>query len=1032
MYNKLETKLDLPSVDKEILDFWDKDDTFKKSVEQRKDAQPFIFFEGPPGLNGMPHIGHSMGRVLKDLVLRYRTMKGYYVERRAGWDTHGLPVEIKAEKDLGIKNKQELEKFGMEAFIDKCKEELNTYEKVWRESSRTIGFWVDLDNAYYTCDENYIESVWWSLKEMFDRGLLVKGYRVAPYCSRCGTSLAEHEVAQGYKKVTDRTLYVKFKAKEESDTYFVAWTTTPWTLPSNVALCVNPEFSYSTIKVGDTKYILATSLVSKLFEEYETISTCKGQKLVGREYEPLFALPQKYYEDKKGWYVTSADFVTLGDGSGIVHIAPAFGEDDYNVGQQYDLPFIQLVDEAGIFKEDTPNYAGMPHRVANDKIIDDLKASGQVVKEEKYSHDYPHCWRCNTPLMYYAREGWFIKMSNFRKELVANNNDVHWYPESAKDGRMGNFLANERDWNLSRDRYWSTPLNIWTCSKCGKTISVGSKKELQELSGHTEDFELHRPYVDKITIPCKCGGEMHRVPQVIDVWYESGAMPFASWHYPFENKDIFEKRQVADFILEGQDQTRGWFHSLQAISTVLFNKNPYKNCIMTGLVLDSKGNKMSKSVGNVVDPIDICNRYGADVFRWFFSSNAFPWQSVAFNEDGLVEVQRKIVGTLWNVYSFFILYANIDNFEGGKKDLSKCKLTTMDRWILSELNTVIADVTEKMDNYNWTQATRQIEDFVDALSNWYIRRSRERFWVDGECDDKTAAFETLYKVLIDVVKMIAPIMPFISEHIYQNLAHKKGSVHLCDYPTVNEKLIDIKLQKEMKEVINIVNLARAVRATTNLKTRQPLARMLVHTANKIDFTDEELGIIADDINVKKIEFITNPEQYLNFELKPQLKTLGPKYGAKLGEIKNWLQSCDTALVVSKLQSGERVKISEDIELALEDVLIYTKSKDTFSADSSYGITVVLDTTLTPELISEGHMREIISKLQNMRKGSGFEVEDKINVLYMADKELCKVIEDNKAEICRVTLANSFKQEENDAPEIDINGMKAKFKLEKVI
>lgn len=1031
MYNKVEAKLNLPDVDKEILDFWDKDNTFKKSVENRKDAKPFVFFEGPPGLNGMPHIGHCMSRVFKDLVLRYKAMKGFYVERRAGWDTHGLPVELKAEKELNIKNKQELEKVGMEDFINKCKEVLNTYEKVWRDTSKTIGFWVDLDNAYMTYKDEYIESVWWSLKQMFNQKLLFKGYRVAPYCPRCGTSLAEHEVAQGYQKVTDKTLFVKFKVKGEENTYFIAWTTTPWTLPSNVALCVNPEFDYSLIKVGDEKYILATQLADKLFEEYETISTFKGSTLVGKEYQPLFTLPEKYYQGNKGWFVTSADYVTLTDGSGIVHIAPAFGEDDYEVGKKFNLPFIQLVDEAGNMKEDIKEYAGLNHRIANDKIIEDLKSQGKVLKVVKYEHDYPHCWRCKTPLMYYAREGWFIKMSDFRSQLVKNNNDVNWYPASAKDGRMGNFLANERDWNLSRDRYWSTPLNIWACDKCGEMISVGSKKELQELSGCNENFELHRPYVDKITIPCKCGHTMHRVPQVIDVWYESGAMPFASLHYPFENQELFKQRQVADFILEGQDQTRGWFHSLQAISTVLFDKTPYKNCVMTGLVLDKNGNKMSKSVGNVIDAVDVCNKFGADAFRWFFASNAVPWQSVPFNEDGLVEVQRKIIGTLWNVYSFFVLYANIDNFEGGKQSLEKCKLTTMDRWVLSKLNSLIKDVTEKMDNYNWTQATRQIEEFVDQLSNWYVRRCRERFWVDGVCEDKTAAFETLYHVLVNVCKLIAPIMPFISEKIYQNLTHNKQSVHLENYPLCDETMIDASLENQMQEVISIVNLARAVRAETNIKTRQPLARMLVHTTGKVKLTQEELAIIADDINVKTVEFIDNPEEYLNFELKPQLKTLGPKYGAKLSEIRNYLQNCNSAQVVKTLQNGGTVSVSDEITLSLEDVLIYTKSKDSFCADSNYGITVVLDTKLTPQLITEGHMREIISKIQNLRKESGFEVEDFIDVVYQADENLTKVIEETKQEICKVTLAKSFEKGTSNGAEIDINGMKAKFSLKKV-
>ncbi len=1030
MYNKVDAKINLPEIDKKILDFWEKDNTFKKSVKQREGQKPFVFFEGPPGLNGMPHIGHCMSRVFKDLVLRYKTMRGYYVERKAGWDTHGLPVELRAESELQIKNKQELEKFGMEKFVDKCKEVLTEYKGVWQETSKKIGFWVDLDNAYYTFHEDYIESVWWSLKQLFDRGLLFKGYRVAPYCSRCGTSLAEHEVAQGYEEVTDKTLFVKFKVKNKENTFFVAWTTTPWTLPSNVALCVNKEADYSLVKANGENYIVATLLASKIFEEFETIKTFKGAELEGKEYEPLYRLPQKYYEDKKGWYVTTGDFVTLDDGSGIVHIAPAFGEDDYNIGKEYDLPFIQLVDEAGKMKTDIVDYSEMPYREANEKIIIDLKNAGKVVKMQKYKHDYPHCWRCHTPLMYYAREGWFIKMSDFRQQLVKNNNKVNWYPANAKDGRMGNFLANERDWNLSRDRYWSTPLPLWVCDKCGKTIAVESKKELVKLSGYKEEFELHRPYVDKVTIPCECGGVMHRVPQVIDVWYESGAMPFASLHYPFENKDIFEKRKVADFILEGQDQTRGWFHSLQAISTVLFDETPYKNCVMTGLVLDKNGNKMSKSLGNVVDPLDITNRFGADSFRWYFASNSVPWQSIPFSEDGLLEVQRKMIGTLWNVYSFFVLYANIDNFKGGQNKLENLKLNLMDKWILSRLNSLIKSVQEKMDDYNWTQATRQIENFVDELSNWYIRRSRERFWVDGICDDKTACFETLYHVLITVTKLIAPVMPFLSEEIFLNLTDNQKSVHLCDYPECDDRFIDLSLESRMQDVTRIVDLARTVRASTNLKTRQPLSRMLIHSPNEINLKEEELNIIKDDINVKKIEFIQNPEEFLTYELKPQLKTLGPKFGARLGEIRSFLQNCNAGEVVQKIQNGEKIEVTEGITLEKDDILIYSHSKPTYSADSKYGLTIVLDTNLTDELICEGHMREIISKIQNMRKESGFEVEDKIIITYSCGDELEKVIEKTKDEIASVVLATEIKKGDADKI-VDINGLELCVKLEKV-
>ncbi len=1033
MYKKVEPKLNLPELDKKILAFWEEKDIFKKSVEGRRNCKPFVFFEGPPGLNGMPHIGHCMNRVFKDIVLRYRTMRGFLVERRAGWDTHGLPVELRAEKDLNIKNKQELEVFGMENFINKCKEMLNIYEKEWRQVSRTIGFWVDMDNAYFTYHENYIESVWWSLKEMFDRGLLVKGYRVAPYCARCGTSLAEHEVSQGYEKVTDRTIYVKFEVKNQPNTFFVAWTTTPWTLPSNVALCVNPERDYSTVDVDGTRYILATTLVPKLFEEFKTIKTVKGKELTGTEYLPLWSDVQKLADGKKGWVVTSADFVTLTDGSGIVHIAPAFGEDDYEVGKTFDLPFIQLVDEAGNFKKEMKEYAGIHHRIANDMIIEDLKKRGAVLRETKYEHDYPHCWRCKSPLMYYAREGWFITMSNFRKELTANNNQVKWYPDNIKDGRMGNFLANERDWNLSRDRYWSTPLNIWVCPKCGKKIAVGSKKELQELSGYKGDFELHRPWVDAVTIPCECGEVMSRVPQVIDVWYESGAMPFAQLHYPFENKEIFKKRQVADFIIEGYDQTRGWFHSLQAISTVLFNKTPYKNCVVNGLVLDKNGNKMSKSLGNAVDAGDICHRFGADSFRWFFASNSMPWQNVSFSEDALLEVQRKVISTLWNVYAFFVLYANIDKFQGGKNPLKELKLSTMDKWILSQLNSLIASVTTKMDEYNWTQSAREIEQFVEGLSNWYVRRCRERFWVDGENEDKTAAFETLYTVLVTVAKLMAPIAPFLAEDIFRNLSKEKESVHLCDFPKVSRGFVDAQLEKQMQDVRTIVDLARAARAGTNLKTRQPLARLLVHSVSKFDLTEEELKIIADDINVKAVEFIRDPEKYLSFQLKPQLKTLGPKYGRRLGEIRQFLESCNTSLVVGKLQRGGKVKVAGDIELGLEDVLVYTESKPSFSAASNFGVTVILDTTLTEQLILEGHMREIISKVQNLRKDCGFEVEDRIEVIFEGDSAIAEIIEKTKDEIARVVLADAIIPGSVSAgvESVDINGTSVKFELKKV-
>lgn len=1031
MFNKVEPKLDLVKIDNEILEFWEKDKTFEKQNELRKNGEPYIFYEGPPGMNGLPHIGHATTRIYKDTILRYQSMNGKKVLRRAGWDTHGLPVEGQAEKELGLANKQEIEKIGVKKFVEKCKEIVNKYENEWKIATKKIGFWVDFDKAYRTCDDNYIESVWWSLKQLFEKGDIYEGYRVSPYCPRCGTSQASHEVAQGYKTVKDKTIYVRFKSKQEENTYFVAWTTTPWTLPSNSALAVNPKIEYSKIKVEDNYYYIATALIKKVFEEFETVKTYKGKELEGQEYEPLFKLPSETLGNLKAYYVVCADYVTITDGTGIVHIAPAFGPDDALVGRNYNLPFINLIDDKGCFTNEIEKYAGKRNIVANLEIIEDLKQSKNVVKEFLYEHEYPHCWRCKTPLIYMPRDSWFIKMTKYRDELVANNNKVDWHPSNVKEGRMGNFLQNVVDWNLSRDRYWGTPLNIWKCEKCGHLHSVGSKQELKELANLKEDVELHKPYIDEVTFNCECGGVMKRVPQVIDCWYDSGSMPFAQWHYPFENQDMFKSQFPADFISEAQDQTRGWFYTLQAISTAIFNQTPYKACVMCGHVNDKNGMKMSKSLGNVVSADELIDKYGADALRFYFCSNSAPWLSKKFNEDDIVEVQRKFISTLWNTYSFFVLYANIDKFDG-KVELKNCSLSLMDKWVLSELNSLIEKVREYMDNLNFTDASREIEIFVEKLSNWYVRRSRERFWVDGENADKTAAFATLYYVLVNVVKLVAPFMPFISDKIYQNLCND-GSVHLSNYPVADKSFINKDLEKQMKDILDIVTLGRAVRAETGVKTRQPLNNMYVHSVNGLSLTNEEIEIIKDDLNIKNFKVIEDAGKYITFELKPQLKTLGPKYGAKLGKIREFLLNVEPNSFVSELKMGKIVKVDDEIELSLDDVLIYPQSKPDFCADVNNGITVVLDVVLTPELIAEGHMREIVSKIQNMRKEFGLEVEDRIDVQYVCDDEIDAVFNQFDNEIKLIVLANSLTKGENGefSRDVDINGHNVKITLKKV-
>lgn len=1038
MYNKVDTKLDLTKVDSQVLEFWEKNDIFKKSVKNREGNPEFVLYDGPPSMTGLPHIGHSIGRTIKDTFCRYKTMKGFHAERKAGWDCHGLPVENRAEKNLGFTSKQDILKYGVDKFIEQCRYVADSNIEQWIPATKKLGYWVDFENRYKTSDNKYIESEWWALKQMFEKGLMYEGYKVVPYCPHCGTGLASHEVAQGYETVKDRTVFAKFKLLDEKNTFMLAWTTTPWTLPSNVALAVNPKIEYSKVEFEGDYYILASALVQNLFEDPKVVDKFLGKSLEFKRYQPLYDVKKFGADQSKGWFVTCADYVTTTDGTGVVHIAPAFGVDDSEVGKKYNLPFVQLIDKNGCFKPELEMYAGKRNTEANALIIDELKARGVVFKELKVEHEYPHCWRCHTPLIYYANNGWFIKMSEYRQKMLKNNDTVNFVPASTREGRMGNFLANAIDWNLSRDRFWATPLNVWRCDECGHMHAIGSIEELKKLGNISGEVDLHRPFVDKVVIKCeKCGATSHRVSQVIDVWFDSGSMPFAQLHYPFENKELFEKQFPADFISEGQDQTRGWFYTLQAISTVLFDKSPYKNCVVNGVLLDSKGKKMSKSLGNVVNPNDLIDKYGCDIMRWYFASNAAPLVMISFNEEKLSEILHKVVGTLWNTYAFYVLYANIDKFDGTVK-LSDCKLSKMDKWILSKLNTLIDQVTKFMDEYNYISATSKIEDFIEILSNWYVRRSRERFWVDGVDQDKTAAFATLYHVLMEVIKLVAPIMPFVSENIYQNLKTKgmQESIHMCDYPVANKKFIDKELEKSMDEVVDIVSLGRAVRAQTLIKNRQPLRHMYVYTKNAQKLGPDMLEIIKDDLNVKEIEFIVDTAQYISFELKPQLKTLGPKYGKLIGGIRDYLANCDSQALVTKLSSNKTHTfkvMGEEVTISYDDVLINTISKPDFKAQSFGGITVILDTTLTPELLEEGMMREIISKLQSMRKEAGFEVEDKINLYFEGDKEIVDVVnkyqQTIKTNVVIKNITNGLGGK--IVKELEVNGKNVKLGIERI-
>ena len=1051
MYNKVSPNLDFVEREKKTEKFWKDNDIFEKSMESRKQGPTYTFYDGPPTANGKPHIGHVLTRVIKDMIPRYRTMKGYMVPRKAGWDTHGLPVELEVEKLLGLNGKEQIEEYGMEPFIKKCKESVWKYKGMWEDFSGTVGFWADMDNPYVTYDDNFIESEWWALKNIWDKKLLYKGFKIVPYCPRCGTPLSSQEVAQGYKSVKERSAIVRFKVVGE-DAYFLAWTTTPWTLPSNVALCVNPNDTYCKVKAADgyTYYMaeaLLDTVLGKLATEdekaYEVLETMKGADLENKEYEPLYdcakAIADK--QRKKGFFVTCDTYVTMSDGTGIVHIAPAFGEDDANVGRNYDLPFVQLVNDKGELTEDTP-YAGLFVKDADPKVLVDLDKRGQLFDAPKFEHDYPHCWRCDTPLIYYARESWFIKMTEVKDKLVANNNTVNWIPKSIGEGRFGNWLENVQDWGISRNRYWGTPLNIWECCDCGCQESIGSRAELAERSGNPDDakVELHRPYIDEVTFKCKeCGGTMKRVPEVIDCWFDSGAMPFAQHHYPFENKDLFEQQFPADFISEAVDQTRGWFYSLMAESTLLFDKAPYKNVIVLGHVQDENGQKMSKSKGNAVDPFEALGQYGADAIRWYFYTNSAPWLPNRFHGKAVQEGQRKFMGTLWNTYAFYVLYAEIDQFDPTKYTLNYDKLSVMDKWLLSKLNTMVKSVDDNLANYRIPEAARALDDFVDDMSNWYVRRSRERFWAKDMPQDKINAYMTLYTALVTVSKAAAPMIPFMTEDIYQNIvknvdATAPESIHLCDFPEVNEAFIDKELEENMENVLEVVVMGRACRNASGIKNRQPIGKMMVKA--EFDLSEFYKEIIEDELNVKTVEFTDDVSAFTSYSFKPQLKTVGPKYGKVLGKIKAALAELDGNKAMAQLNAEGALKFDFDgteVVLEKDDLLIDTAQVEGYVSESDNNITVVLDTNLSPELIEEGFVREIISKIQTMRKEAGFEVMDKIVVNVSKNDSIIKVVTDNLDEIKAEVLANEivFDKIEGYSKEWNINGEKVTLGVEKV-
>ncbi len=1050
MYNKVDTNMNFVDREKAVEAFWRENDIFQKSMDSRKEGETYTFYDGPPTANGKPHIGHVLTRVIKDMIPRYQTMKGKYVPRKAGWDTHGLPVELEVEKLLGLNGKEQIEEYGMEPFIGKCKESVWKYKGMWEDFSNTVGFWVDMDDPYVTYHDDFIESEWWALNEIWNKKLLYKGFKIVPYCPRCGTPLSSQEVAQGYKTVKERSAVVRFKVTGE-DAYFLAWTTTPWTLPSNVALCVNPEDTYCKVKAVDGyTYYMAEALLDKVLgglskEEgvaaYEVLETYKGSELEHKEYEPLFDCAKTVADKqhKKAFFVTCDSYVTMSDGTGIVHIAPAFGEDDANVGRAYDLPFVQFVNEKGELTEETP-FAGLFCKKADKEVLINLETRGQLFDAPNFEHEYPHCWRCDTPLIYYARESWFIKMTAVKDDLIANNKTVNWIPQSIGEGRFGNWLENIQDWGISRNRYWGTPLNIWECEDCGAQESIGSRAALAERTGNPEtaNVELHRPYIDEVTFKCNCGGCMKRVPEVIDCWFDSGAMPFAQHHYPFENKDLFDQQFPAKFISEGVDQTRGWFYSLMAESTLLFNKAPYENVIVLGHVQDEKGQKMSKSKGNTVDPFEALEQYGADAIRWYFYSNSAPWLPNRFSGKAVTEGQRKFMGTLWNTYAFFVLYANIDRFDATKYSLDYDKLTVMDKWLLSKLNTCVKTVDENLGNYRIPEAARALEEFVDDMSNWYVRRSRERFWAKGMEQDKINAYMTLYTALVTVSKAAAPMIPFMTEDIYRNLvcsvdANAPESIHLCDFPAVDESQIDKELEKCMDEVLKIVVMGRACRNNANIKNRQPIGQMYVKAEEVLN--DFYVDIIADELNVKSVAFTEDVSAYTDYQFKPQLRTVGPKYGKFLKQIQTTLAEINGNEAMAQLKvSGQLVlsNISDEVVLTEEDLLITMTQMEGFITEGDNYVTVVLDTTLTPELIEEGFVREIISKIQTMRKEAGFEVMDHIEISYVADEKVAAIFEKYGNDIMSEVLAEDIHAENltGHQKEWNINGEKVTLAVNK--
>ncbi len=1056
MYNPVESNLNFVEREKQVLEFWKENKIFEKSVQKNEGKPEFSFYDGPPTANGKPHIGHILTRVMKDIIPRYKTMKGYHVLRKAGWDTHGLPVELEVEKLLGIDGKQEIEKYGIEPFIKKCKESVFKYTDEWQRMSDRIGYWADMEHPYITYDDNYIESVWWAIRQMADKGLLYKGYKIVPYCPRCGTALSSHEVAQGYKDVEETSVFVKFPVKGMEKTYFLAWTTTPWTLSSNTALCMNGDEDYTRIEVDGEFYILADALIDKVFEgkEYRKIDTKKGKDYEYTEYEPLF--DYKYDFKEKAYFIVNDGYVTLTDGTGIVHIAPAFGEDDGRVGKKYGLPFIQMVDDRGNFKDAVTDMSGVFCKEGDKLVIERLKREGKLFKTMRFTHSYPYCWRCDTPLLYYARSTWFIKVTALKEQLLASNNSVNWMPDTIKTGRMGNFLENVIDWGISRERYWGTPLPIWVCGKCGKIHVIGSKAELREKGGLEHDVELHRPYIDDVKWECECGGTMERTPEVLDCWFDSGSMPFAQWHYPFENKEIFEKVFPADFISEAVDQTRGWFYTLLAVSTMLFGRAPFKNCIVLGHVNDKDGIKMSKHKGNVVDPWTVLDKQGADATRWYFYTASAPWLPSRFSADNVSESQRKFMGTLWNTYAFFVLYADIDKFNPMEHKLEDQELTVMDKWILSGLNTLIKTVDEGLNEYKITETSRAIASFVDNLSNWYVRRSRDRFWGKDMTKNKEAAYTTLYTVLATLSKVIAPFVPFMAENIYQNIVRNfdksaPESVHLCEFPPADEKMINRPLENGMDHVLKLVVLGRAARNKSNLKNRQPLGRLLYN--GRYELAEDLKELVKDELNVKEIEQSGEDEEFISYEIKPQLKTLGPKYGALLGKIRALLQERPQDII----QAIKRRKALDDIKaeyreqrgtdndvkseftceidgtkivLSEEDLLISVKNKDGFSSESDGETTVVLDTALTDALIREGVEREIVSKVQNMRKEAGFEVTDHILIGYAADG-LAKMVLDDAKFLSDVLCDGIVESTDGFTKECDINGHKVTITVKKV-